>query len=464
MSIYKPGEICGQVESELSADLYQRWGHILGMQIEPQAKVIVGGDNRASTPAYREALISGLCQAGANVVNLGEVTTPMVSYARRRLGGAAYAMVTASHRPANFNGLKWMIGRRSPQRNDVEKLERTVEPNGTGSTRMRGSWRDLDISFDYVGWLQQTWVESMGARLRVVLDPLYGTCAARARRYLQAILPCSLFSAIHDEPDAALGNAAPDCSDPERLRELAAAVEHEGADLGIALDGDGDCLALVDGEGVTLSADELACVFLYSFGEALAGQPFVYDWGFSQQVAAVARSLGAEALAGASNYAAIRARMLDTGAAFAAGTNGHYFFRPLEAGDDGLFAACWLLDWLNHTGLSLADARRRCPPVYMTPELHVAAEAAQQATVLADIAKAWAGHTQATLDGLRIEFPQGWALVRSRPEESDLAFRFEARDWESLRELVWRYCEVLDDLGDQLWTCYSAALGTAGTK
>ena len=90
MSIYKPSEICGQVESELSPELYQRWGHALGRQIEPQAKVVGGGrQSRASTPAFREALIAGLCQAGANVVNLGEVTTPMVSYARRRLRGAA---------------------------------------------------------------------------------------------------------------------------------------------------------------------------------------------------------------------------------------------------------------------------------------------------------------------------------------------------------------------------------------
>ena len=203
---------------ELSPALYEAWGRALGRQLPPAAKFVVGGDVRESTPPFLAALVDGLCQAGLDVVDLGLLPTPMIYYAKRRLHADGCAIVTASHNPATINGLKWMLGDRPPTPDDVAALERAVQsPNvlkqkgraeGDGHDRTRTEPRTLDISFDYVACLQETFVESLTAQRHIVLDPMFGCWAGKARRYLHAIFPQCLFSTIHDAVDAAVSAAA----------------------------------------------------------------------------------------------------------------------------------------------------------------------------------------------------------------------------------------------------------------
>ena len=148
-----------------------------------------------------------------------------------------------------------------------------------------GTLRTLDISFDYVAWLQETWVRDEQPDIRIVVDPMHGCGGRRARRYLQAVFPLAPVSAIRDEPAADFGGIVPDCSRHENLEALATAVEHERADLGIALDGDGDRVAFVDDTGNALTAEEATAILLDSFGPALEGETFVYDLKFSDRVA-----------------------------------------------------------------------------------------------------------------------------------------------------------------------------------
>jgi len=193
LSIYKACDIRGRAARELTPELYQTWGYLLGLRVNPMAKFVVGGDVRESTPTYLAALVDGLCQAGVDVINLDVIPTPMIYYAKRRLRAAGCAIVTASHNPPDANGLKWLLGDRPPTREDVAALERaTKSVDSTRSGRTRSQSRKLDVSFDYVAWLQESWVGAMGAQCRVMLDPLHGCCAFRARRYLQAVFPQSL--------------------------------------------------------------------------------------------------------------------------------------------------------------------------------------------------------------------------------------------------------------------------------
>jgi len=456
VSIYKACDIRGHAD-QLTPELYRRWGRSLGRQVEPKAKFAVAGDVRATTPEFLAALTDGLCQAGVHVVELGILPTPMAHYARRRLRAAGCAVVTASHNPAGQNGLKWTIGHQPPTPDDVELL-RCEADRPKRTRRERGTSRTLDISFDYVAWLQETFVDSLQARRRIVLDPMHGCCAGKARRYLQAVFPHCLFSAIHDVPDPAMAGGAPDCSRQELLRDLCEEVYREKADLGIALDGDGDRLALVDEQGTILSAEEATCVLLHSFGAEAAGQPFVYDLKFSRRLAEVARGLGAEPLAERSGHTFIRRRMLQARALFGAEGSGHYFFRALEGGDDGLFAACWLVAWLDHCAEPLSRLRRRCPKVFATPELRVSAEPDEHPRILQQVRAAWSQYPQSSRDGVCVDFPGGWALVRSSITEPGLTFRFEAGNWPALRDLVWKFCEPLDEVGDRLWMQYTAAM------
>jgi phosphomannomutase len=456
-----PCDIRG-AETQLTPELYRRWGQVLAGQVEPKSKFVVGGDVRASTPGFLSALAHGLAEGGASVVDLGQLPTPMVYYAKRRLRAAGSAVVTASHNPAGQNGLKWMIGDLPPTADDVARLQCLAETNnGAGhAPRSVAEPRPLDVTFDYVAWLQETWVDCLDAELRVVLDPMHGCNAARARRYLQAVFPRCLFSALDDTPEPDFGGRTPDCSKLESLTELSTAVEHARADLGIAFDGDGDRVAFVDNDGVPLTAEEATCVLLESFGAEAEGQSFVYDLKFSDRVAETARRLGAEPLVERSGHAFIRRRVLETGALFGAEISGHYFHRCLEGGDDGLFTACWLIAWLAHSGRSLAEHRRDCPAVFITPDLRVALEPARQPDVLAGVRRAWSDHRQSSLDGVRIDFPDGWALVRSSVTEAGLTFRFESTGWSQLQHLVERFCEPLGEVGLRLWDAYGRSMGT----
>ena len=235
---------------------------------------------------------------------------------------------------------------------------------------------------------------------------------------------------------------------------------HQRACLGIAFDGDGDRVAFVDNDGNTLSAEEATWVLLQSLGPGLPGERFVYDLKFSDRVAEAARQLGAEPLVERSGHAFVRSRMLETKARFGAEISGHYFFRDLAGGDDGLFAACWMIAYLARSaGKSLAELRRECPPVFMTPDLRVPMDASEHAAVIDRVRRLWRKYPQSEIDGVRVNFPEGWALVRGSVTEPALSFRFEAGDWDGLGKLVRRFSSALVEVGESLWALYHEAVG-----
>ena len=306
VSIYKSCDIRGLAASELTPELYRNWGRVLGSWVPPMAKFVAGGDVRGSTPEFLAALIEGLAAAGVDCIDLGQLPTPMIYYARRRLNAAGCAVVTASHNAAAINGLKWMVGQQPPGPEEVERLRLESErPAAPDSERPPAVPRTLDISFDYVAWLQEMWIESLRAHSHLVLDPMHGCWAARARRYLNAIFPECLLLGIHDWRDPEFDGRIPDCSHADNLHELCEAVYRHRADLGIAFDGDGDRIALVDNEGMALTAEEATWVLLNSFGAELQGQRFVHDLKFSDRIPEAAAALGAEPLAERSGHAFI---------------------------------------------------------------------------------------------------------------------------------------------------------------
>jgi phosphomannomutase/phosphoglucomutase len=151
--------------------------------------------------------------------------------------------------------------------------------------------------------------------------------------------------------------------------------------------------------------------------------------------------------------------MIETGAAFGAEISGHYYFGALEGGSDSLYAACQMIAHLARNRVPLSELRCLCPPVYITPDLRVPAEPDRHRDVIGQVRSAWSEHPQSSVDGIRVSFPDGWALVRSSGTEPALTFRFEANDRARLRELVYRFCDPLGDLGDALWIEYEAAMG-----
>jgi phosphomannomutase len=197
---------------------------------------------------------------------------------------------------------------------------------------------------------------------------------------------------------------------------------------------------------------------MLSFWQSFRDRGFVYDLKFSDRMAEGVRALGGEPHMERSGHAFIRRRMLDEGAIFGAEISGHYFYGDLDGGDDGLYSALRMIAHLTRAEGSLAAQRRTCPRITMTPDLRLSRDAAAQAAVLEAVRTAFADHPQTTIDGVRIDFPGGWALARSSVTEAALTFRFEGANREALDRIVREFCARVPEVGEELLKQYRDAV------
>jgi phosphomannomutase len=415
---------------------------------------ITGGDVRLTTPQFLEALIEGLSENGVNVIHPGVVPTPMVYFAKRFFQADGCAMVTASHSPPDYNGLKWMIGEYPPGEEEVQALRRFAqEENHQASGNGRGTLQAMDILLEYRRWLVERFRRS-GKRvdLSIIVDPGNGCWAGLAANLLKEIFPACRVESIHDRPDGRFQERNPDSAKPEYLTRLAQVVKDRKADVGIAFDGDGDRVSFMDSEGVCLSAEQTAWILLHGFG-GFENEKFVYDLKSSSRLAEAVESLGGQALAERSGHAFIRTRMIRENALFGAEISGHFFYRELHGGDDGLFTACFMLGHLAQSGQSLSGWRKKVPPIFMTPDLRVPATSDQQEAILLQVKELFSDLPQSYLDGVRIDFPEGWVLVRKSVTAPELTFRFEGHSREDLHAIIARFHAQLPSLGDYFKKC-----------
>jgi len=450
MSVYKACDIRGPV-AELSPERYRRWGQVLGTALEEGEHIVVGGDVRRSTPAFKAALIEGLCEMGLRVTDLGVLPTPMVYFAKSHLRADACAIVTASHNPPDINGLKWMIHDVPVDEFEVEALRRDAEDGTPLPVRRPGRADGYNIAPEYAAWLTTVpYFRAATPTFRVVFDPGNGCWSRRAAACALRVFPGLQIEAIHDAEDGGFPHRSADVSRPELLAKLCEVVVERHADLGVAFDGDGDRVAFVDGTGHALTAEEATWVLALSFWDAFHDRGFVYDIKFSDHIAKGVRVLGGEPYMERSGHAFIRRRMLDEGAIFGAEISGHYFYGDLGGGDDGLYSALRMIAHLAQSEQSLAALRNTCPLITMTPDLRLSCDAATQDAVLEQVRAAFADYPQTTIDGIRVDFPGGWALVRRSVTEPALTFRFEGVDSNALDRIVREFCERVPAVGDGL--------------
>ena len=223
-------------------------------------------------------------------------------------------------------------------------------------------------------------------------------------------------------------------------------------------------MALVDNQGMALTGEETAWIFMESLGKAMRNEQFVYDVRFSDRVSERAKQVGAEPLVERGGHAFIHKRMIESNALFGAEIGGHYFFRDMEGCDDGLYAACRMIAFLAESDKTLAQWRWECPPMYITPDLSLSMSLESQARIMEKIRQEWSSFPQKVLDGMRIDTPAGWILVRGSAVEPALNFRFESMEWAALDHLVQRFCDTIPELGKELWQNYLVAMGTGGNK
>ena len=439
-SIFREYDIRGVVDRDLTPDVVRAIGQAVGSLAAERGEtsVAVGRDGRLSSPALGEALKAGIRAAGLDVIDLGAVSTPVLYYATHTLAETrAGVMVTGSHNPPQYNGLKIVIDRIALHGEVIRDLRRRIE---TGDLRHgAGHERFADIRMDYIRRISDTL--RLPKPLKVVVDCGNAIAAKTAPILLRAL--GGEVVELYCEVDGRFPNHHPDPSIPENLADLQAAVRAHQADIGLAFDGDADRLGVVTDAGEIIWPDRVLMPLAEEVLTHHPGAAIVYDIKCSGHLTRLIERLGGQPILWKTGHSLIKAKMRETGALLGGEMTGHFVHADDWFGfDDAFYAAARLLRLLARRGGSSAEFFAAWPAGLSTPELRLdMAEGAPFAFMERLAAQADFGPEARviTLDGLRVEFPQGWGLVRASNTTPSLVLRFEADDPAALAEIQDRF-------------------------
>jgi phosphomannomutase len=392
-----------------------------------------GYDGRLSSPELEAAMVEGMMAAGAIVWRAGRGPTPMLYFAARTLGADGGVMVTGSHNPPTHNGFKMMIGKASFFGEDIQEMGRRAAAGDvrTGS----GSMEERPVFDAYVARLAEE-VPTDSRPLAVAWDAGNGA-AGEAMAALARRLP-GRHVLLHEAIDGRFPNHHPDPTVEENLEDLRAAVARERCDLGIAFDGDGDRIGVIDGKGRVLWGDQLLAIWAEDVLAERPGATIIADIKASQTLFDHVAARGGKPLMWRSGHSMIKAKMAETGAPLAGEMSGHIFFADRYFGfDDALYAAVRLLAILGRPGPSLADRLDALPRMVATPELRFDCSEERKFAVIEEVKSKLVGEgaEMVDIDGVRVRRPEGWWLLRASNTQAVLVARCEAADANGLARL-----------------------------
>ncbi len=444
MSAWKACDIRGRFPGEVSPQLFRDVGRAVASQLSDEARVLVAGDFRSSTPALKHALIEGLTGGGLQVADAGQIPTPVAYHAYRASDYAAVLMVTASHNPADYNGLKLMIGHRPP---DEELFARLRQPLVV-TPRVRGSVEPANVVAPYRQWMAKRWGhlgrEFQGA---VVIDAGNGAWSELAPSIMAdlGLVVHPLYCTI----DARFPNRPPDSARSAHLAALSQLVPARGAQLGIAWDGDGDRVALVDGAGRFVSADQMSILLARYQLSGQSGMRVAYDIKLSERVRQAIEDAGGVALMQRSGHSFLKRMMIEEECLFGCEASGHYFHRELGGGDDGLYTALLMLELVARSG-ALHELTAGIPEIFVTPDLRIPARQEAFESIAARLERQLPVLQMNRLDGVRFVTADGTVLVRRSITEPAITIRIDASRRDRLDRLVHECCRSLPEIADEM--------------
>jgi len=395
-------------------------------------RAAVGRDGRLSSPELEAALVQGLSQSGIDVARIGVGPTPMLYFAACTLGVDAGLMVTGSHNPADYNGFKLVLQKRSFYGADIQRL---------GEIAAKGAFRSGGGVVSTVELLDK-YVERIAADydgkrpLTVVWDAGNGATGEALVRLTKKI-PGKHFL-LNEAIDGRFPAHHPDPTETKNLAQLQAAVKQHRADLGIAFDGDGDRIGVVDAQARILWGDQLMTMLAADVIRAKPGATIIADVKASQVLFDEIARLGGTPLMWRTGHSIIKSKMAEISAPLAGEMSGHIFYADRYYGyDDALYAAIRLLGILGRSDASLAQLRDRLPAVVNTPELRFPCEESRKFAVVSEVRDRLkkAGAEMTDIDGVRVKTKDGWWLLRASNTQAVLVARAEARDAAALERL-----------------------------
>lgn len=427
-SIFRAYDIRGVVGDTLTPDIVSQIGQAIGSESvshgEPRA--IVARDGRLSSPELAAALAAGLQSSGCDVIDIGLAPTPMLYFATHVLDSHTGIMVTGSHNPPDYNGLKIVLAGDTLAEEGIQRLRTRIEQGDLSSGH--GTLQTRDVTADY---MQRIAADLHLQRpLKVAADCGNGV-AGKIVPALLRTLGCEVIE-MYCEVDGRFPNHHPDPSRPENLAALIDRVASEHADVGLAFDGDGDRLGVIDSVGNIIWPDRLMMLFAADVTQRQPGATILYDVKCTRNLAGEIVHHGGRPLMWKTGHSLIKKKMKEVGAQLAGEMSGHIFFKERWYGfDDGIYSACRLLEILAADPRTSADIFQQLPNSINTPELHVKLAEGENFTFieqLRQVATPSADATVTTIDGLRVDYADGFGLVRASNTTPVLVLRFEGND------------------------------------
>jgi len=436
--IFREYDIRGIVSRELNGDIPELIGRAFGSELRERnggradLTVVLGSDNRPSSPRLRQSVSDGLRSAGANVVDIGTVPTPVLYYAAATLPADAGIQITGSHNPPEYNGIKMLMGGRPVYGGAIQQLRERIEAGrftaGAGGTEAR------QIIADYVTDVASRF--RLARPVKLVVDCGNGVGSLVAVDLLRAIgaevIP------LYCESDGTFPNHHPDPTVDAFIQDLIVRVRSEGADLGVAFDGDADRLGAVDERGQVVRGDLLLLLFaLDALSRLGAPQKLVFDVKCSQAVPEVYEAAGGQAIMWKTGHSLIKEKMKEVGAPVAGELSGHICYGEDYYGfDDALYGACYLAQLCSQLDGPLSRRLAEFPRYVSTPELRLeVTEESKFGIVARAVAHFRERYQVVDVDGVRVLFEGGWGLLRASNTQPVLVARFEARSSERLKEI-----------------------------
>ena len=438
--IFKAYDIRGIVGKTLTPLIVEAIGHAIGSEAAArgQSKIAIGRDGRLSGPELIAALARGIQKSGINVIDVGRVPTPMVYFAAYQLKTDCAVMLTGSHNPPDYNGLKMVLAGETLSGEAIQGLRRRIEKNDL--THGAGSYEQRDISAAYIARIVSD--IKLARPMRITVDCGNGVAGDYAA-LLYRQLGCTV-QEMYCEVDGHFPNHHPDPSQPENLQDLIAALRSNDSELGLAFDGDGDRLGVVTKNGKIIYPDRQLMLFAADVLSRNPGAEIIFDVKSTRNLFGWIRSHGGKPTLWKTGHSLVKAKMRETGALLAGEMSGHMFFKERWYGfDDGLYTGARLLEILSKVK-DPGDTLNALPDAFCTPELHIHTAEGENHALLARLQQT-AKFTDApmftdareiiTLDGLRVEYADGFGLARPSNTTPVIVLRFEADSEKALQRI-----------------------------
>ena len=432
--IFRAYDIRGITTTNLTEDVVYWIGRAFAAQAlsEDQSRVVVARDGRHSGEPLQASLTKGLTEGGMDVISIGAVPTPTLYYATHALDTGTGIMITGSHNPPEYNGLKLMIGGVTLAEDTIKALYTRIEQNDLSEGA--GDFEEIELDDSYIDKVLED--VAVAQPHKVVVDCGNGIAGKIAPRLLRE-LGCEVIE-LYCEVDGDFPNHHPDPAVPENLEDLRTVVQAENADIGLAFDGDGDRLGVVTNSGEIIWPDKLLMLFAQDIVSRNPGADIIYDVKCSRHLNTLISELGGRPIMWKTGHSHMKAKLKETGALLAGEFSGHICFGERWYGfDDALYSAVRLLEILGSESRNVDEIFAQFPATFSTPEIKITTTESEKFDVMKrlEIDADFGDGTITSIDGIRVDYADGWGLIRPSNTSPVLSLRFEADSAEALERI-----------------------------